>query len=241
MAIQNILDEVKRGWSSLVKTGGKKTKQLQPVFVIALIVAGVAVGYYSYKIYTRSRNEAAFGFLADYIQEYERKADQIDSVDWSEVSQSLELEVQQYSGTTAAPLFCLYKAEHLVRQGERAQALSELDGALKALPADSVFIPLYKTKRSLVLLDMNDAAAKETALTTLHELAHDTTNSYRDCSAYYLGRYYWITGDIAQAQKVWQALVDSFAQNNKEQLELLGSAAQSPWAERAKVLLEQIA
>ncbi len=202
-------------------------------FAVVIVVGG---GWYLYRGHLRSKNEAAFGFLSEYVQEY--GARRSEKVDWSEVAQSFSSEADRYSRTAAAPYFLVYEAEQLLRQGKKEEALAKMQAVVAALPAQSPLVQLYKTKCALMQLDLT--AQRDAGLSLLTDLAHDQTNAYRDVAAYQLGLYYWIANDTAQAKTVWQELIDS--QTSEKELNPVQDAlAQSPWVALAQEKLAQIA
>ena len=84
-----------------------------------------------------------------------------------------------------------------LQQGKIADACAIFESVIAALPKDSPVLPLYKTKRALMKLDMPEAAKQAEGLEELRQLAADKTNKNSDVAQYYLGLYYWARNDLA--------------------------------------------
>jgi hypothetical protein len=215
------------------KTPDTKYSRYWTIGISVIIVGGG--GWYLYRGYMRTRNEAAFGFLSDYVQEYGARRGQ--KIDWTEVAQSFSLEADRYTRTAAAPYFKVYEAEQLVYQGKKEEALEKMQAAVAAMPAASSLFYMYKITCALMQLDLADQ--RERGIAALAELAHDEKNYYRDAAAYQLGLYYWIANDQTQAKTIWQELIDS-QQAQQELTPTQEALAQSPWIALAKEKLAQI-
>ena len=216
------------------KTPDTKYSRYWTLGIGAVVIVGGS--WYLYRGYMRNKNEAAFGFLSEYVQEYGAKRGE-KQVDWAEVAQSFSLEAERYKRTAAAPYFGVYEVEQLIRQGKKEEAVTRMQAVVATMPKDSPLFALYKTKYALMQLDLSDQ--RELGLKALTELAQDKKNQYRDAAAYQLGLYYWIANDVAQAKTVWQELIDSSAQEAAVS-PVQEKLAQSPWVDLAKEKLAQI-
>jgi hypothetical protein len=183
-----------------------------------------------YRWYRSGQERAAYKQFAECAQKYARNA-QAANAEWDEAVACFKSGSQAYGSTNMGAYFLGLEAQALIEQGKKDEALVVMDTMMKNISTSSPLYMLYKTKRALLRLDMEDEMLKASGLEELTNLAYNNSNIYNDVALYYLGYYYWVTGNNGEAKKSWQTLVDS------KQDEL---AAPSPWAQQASILLPQI-
>lgn len=192
----------------------------------ALVLVG---GVWVYRYYSNQKETAAQVAFAESMQIY-HEAMQGKSDIWAHVEMKCTTDYDRYKKSSVAPYFLVIKADALAQQGKMADACGIYESVISALPKDSPVLPLYKTKRALMRLDMPEATVQSQALEELRQLANDKTNKNNDVAQYYLGLYYWARNDLATALNIWKDLVVSQA---SERL------ASSPWAGLAQEKLAQ--
>lgn len=203
--------------NSKSSTGGfKYTKELYAGLVIALVIGAAGSGYHWY---SHVQEQRAHKILADCMHEYDKAVSGVQ--DWSSVEQAFTLGYEKHSGSSLAPYFLAYKADVLIKQNKKDEAVVIFDTMAEQLSVSSPLYNPYMTKRALVKMDMTDELTRKVGLQELTTLANDTTNSHRDMALYYLGLYYWAAQDIKQAQGIWTNLV-ALQTESKE--------SRSPWA-----------
>lgn len=190
----------------------------------------LAGGFFGYRFYTASRDQRAQKIFATAMQEYDQNA-QLKNPQWDDVALLFKLGYEQNSSSKMAPYFLMKQADALLQDGKTDEVLSLIDQALGMMSSSSPLLNLYKTKRSLVLLEQGDKQLQAAGFAALQELAQDKDNIHRDMAGFYLGQYYISRGEYDEAREVLQALVE---QQDYEQPPL------SPWAERARTLLPSI-
>jgi len=209
-------------------------REIAVLFMVVLL--GMA-GFWGYRRWHSQREATAQKAFGECIYAYQLamqgKGDfTSDELSWGEVAMMFNFGYEQHSSSSLAPYFLVFYADALLRKGDRGGALSKLDEAIKALPADSPFLNLYKTKQALLKLDDDIQEIKEEGLQELEVLADNVDNKNRDMALYYFGLYYWSDNKTKEAQAIWQQLVGAFKH------EKVGA---SPWASLASTKLEQIA
>jgi predicted negative regulator of RcsB-dependent stress response len=206
----------------------KYTRHIMSGMIVTLIILA---GYLGYRWYIVSREQTAYHAIAEYMQDYRMASRAQNPTEWQRVDALLSFGYTHNKGSNIAPFFLLLRADALLGQSKNDEAMQVLDQAIAILPASSVMMPLFKTKRALLLLDSADQAVQKEGLQQLIVLGRDKLNRFNDIALFYLGRYYWVHNNSADAKKVWQELVD---------LAALEKAYPSPWAAQAKAILKQI-
>jgi hypothetical protein len=93
----------------------------------------------------------------------------------------------------------------------RVLRLLRLSVRLLRLAKESPVMPLYKTKLSLMKIDMQDDALRAQGVDELRKLALDKDNKNNDVSQYYIGLYHWTRNELTEALDIWKNLVASQA------------------------------
>jgi len=207
----------------------KKFKYVKGFLIVFCILGGIGSSFLLYRAYVVYREQAAQNALAQYIQEYHQIKDG-KPADWQRVAALFQLGSEQQSNSYLAPYFLLFQAEALLRENKKQEALTVMDKLVEQ-SVNSPLLSLFKTKRALIKLDESDETVQKSGLEELEKLAENKKNKFRDTAQFYLGYYHWVNNSIAQAQTIWQTLVDD---QYKEKL------APSPWLDFVKKKLEYI-
>ena len=200
------------------------------VVILAILIGGGL--YFGGRYYLRSREQAAFATLAEYVEEYDKALNGKEE-DWPNLEMLFKMGYDQHSSSYAAPYFLIFQVDALIQQNKNQEALTLMDTLLASLSVHSPFMHACKIKHALLQLDMEDKAIQEKGLAQLQTLVDDKANHFRDVAQYYLGLYYWVLNDLERAKPVWQALTQSQEGLEREKM--------SVWAELAKEKIEQIA
>ena len=207
----------------------RKFSYVKELFIVLCILGGIGSGFLLYRIYVVYREQAAQNVLAQYVQEYHQMQN-AQPADWQRVAKLFQLGSEQQSNSYLAPYFLLFQAEALLREDKKQEALTVMDKLVEQ-SVNSPLLLLFETKRALIKIDEPDETVQKSGLEELERLAENEKNKFRDTAQFYLGYYYWVNNSIAQAQKIWQILVDD---QYKEKL------APSPWVDLVKKKLEHI-
>lgn len=199
------------------------------IAISILFIAGG--GYLGYRWYAVSQEQYAYQSIADYMRDYRLAMEINTPAEWQRIDGLLAIGYAQHKRTNMAPFFLMLRAEALLRQKNVLEAVNVLEQAIAALPSRSPIMPLFATKRALLLLDATDDALQKEGLQQLITLARDKNNPYNDVALFYLGRYYWTHDNVQDAQKAWQELIDN---------SVMEKAYPSPWIKEAKDTLKQI-
>jgi hypothetical protein len=197
------------------------------VGILAALILGAA--YMGYRWYSVHREQGAHTMFADCMQSYLEAHAKQES--WENVEQLCKQGYEKNKRSDLAPFFLGLQAEALLQQHKQQEAADVLHAMNKAMPGSSSVAPLYGVKEALINLDNADEKIQEKGLEQLKSLANNNTNNNRDVALYYVGLYYWSTGNLEQARESWQTLMD-VQQDNK--------MAQSPWAQLAEPKLQSI-
>ena len=207
----------------------KKFKYIKELLILLCILGSIGSGFFFYRIYVVYREQTAQKALAQYVQEYHQIQDG-KPADWQRIAALFQLGSEQQSNSYLAPYFLLFQATALLRENKQQEALLVMDKLVEQ-SVHSPLLPLFKIKRVLIKLDESDEIMQKSGLEELEKLAKNKKNKFRDTAQFYLGYYYWANSYVAQAQKIWQILVDD---QYKEKL------APSPWVDFVKKKLEHI-
>jgi cytochrome c-type biogenesis protein CcmH/NrfG len=191
----------------------------------------LTAGYFVYRWYVVSREQNAHAAIANYMHDFQLAMKADTPAEWQRIDGLLALGYKQYKDSNLAPFFLLLRADALVRQDNAVEAVNVLQNAIHELSARSPIMPLFKTKKALILVDSKDEIMQKEGVQDLIQLARDKNNQCNDVALFYLGRYYWTHDNVQDAKKAWQELVDSNA---------MEKAYPSPWAAEAKKALKQI-
>lgn len=197
-------------------------------FLAAAIM--ISLIYFSYRFYVQYREEKVQILFSDNLSLFNKEKNTEDQ-QWNTVVNAFDAGYNEAKSSYLAPYFLGYKAEALLEQDKKQEALAVYDELFEVLSSDAPLYPLYKTKQALIQLDLADEQQSKKALETLQVLSGNAQNPFRDYAQFYLGQYYWTNGQLTQAKQVWQQLVDEQMQNR---------ISPSPWADEVKELLDTI-
>lgn len=190
--------------------------------VSLLVIAGG--GWYGYRYHAGKKEEAAVTILADCLAQYDQASQ--GKTQWADVEQMCHAGYQKFSATKTANYILAVEVDALLAQDKQELALEKLTLLTSSL-GNSPLYPLYALKRSLLILDMPDAALHEKALQEIEQLANDSKNIYADAAQYHLGAYYRLHNNNEKAIETWKALI---AINDS----VTDVEARSPWATLAQ-------
>jgi len=233
MIFQDMYVALKAVISELYVRGFVKNKKAGKLAKDALMMAvllGVAVGgFYLYKYYIYNKQATAQKVLSECLIEYERAAGGMGS--WYDVEVALEMGYEQNTGSKLAPYFLAYKADAMLEQGKKQEALAVLQEALEKISPKDDLYGLYAVKLALMKLDNPDS--KKEGLQSLEDIA-EKDGSGKTGALYNLGLYYW-QNNIEKAKGYFEQLV---ALEVKQDGEI--PATKSQFIEIAKEKLEQL-
>jgi predicted negative regulator of RcsB-dependent stress response len=217
-------------WDALLdrEDNFKYSKQVGIAFGFSILAL---FSFFGHRWYVGYRERAAQKQLGYYLAEFAQAKQADTPFAWQQAGSLFRVGYDQNKSSYLAPYFLFYQASALFNAGNQQEAITILDDAIKNL-SGSPFLNMYKTKRALMLLDMNDVVSQERGLKELEAIAHDATNLQADLAQFYLGRYYWTHDRVDDAKKIWTELVES---QKAEKI------AASPWAAQAASLLDSIA
>ncbi len=199
----------------------ENTKLFGALCGVVIIVAG---GWYGYRYWTVSQEEAAHTILTDCFTEYEQALQ--GKAQWADVALMCRAGYEKFSRTNIAPYMLAIEVDALLAQQKNTEALNVIDQMIARIGSSSLY-SLYALKRALMQIDMSDDALVQMGVKTLEQLAADSKNTVNDAAQFYLGYYYRAHNDEARAKEIWQQLV---AINDA----LTDDQARSPWAELAR-------
>ena len=233
MAEHNIIGTLKvmmREWYAMIMGAKDGPHKYIKYLIIGLcIVLTTAGGFFFYRLYVVYREQTAHKMFNTNMQAYKQALKDTD-VEWQSVAEMFEQGHNKNTNSYLAPYFLSFQVEALLKQGKKEEALTVLDTIINKL-SNSPLLPLFKMKHALVRIDLEDSAHQQAGVKELESLIREKKNPYRDVALFYLGRYYWATDQVAQAQQVWQQLVDEQRQHK---------LSPSPWADEVKNILETL-
>lgn len=209
----------------------KNSKWMMYVGLVAAIFLTFFILRSGYHWHTNRVNAAAQQAFSSAMEHFS-KAQSSKTDMWADVAAEFKMGYEQHSSSSLAPYFLAYQAQALLQQGNRHEAITVLETAIKDMSSSSPLFSIYKTQKALIKLDSEDGHMREHGLQELIALSQDTKNQHRDEALYYLGLHYMNSGNIAQAQIEWRTLVQAFPAR--------GQSA-SIYADLAQSRLDQIA
>lgn len=229
MATQNTQFNTQKSFSfSRFFNNEKNQKHMLSLLVGAGLLFG---GLYGYRYYQTAKNQKAQRILSEVLSEYERALETNSVEAWGNLASLAALAHQQHKSAGCSAYFLAVESEAVRRQGDYQKAFALLDQTIAGVPSRSVMNNLYKTKQALMKIDSADEAVKKQGLDELTALGSNSKNGNRDLALYYVGYYYWVNDNLAQAQTAWNELIA---------LETSDARAVSPWAMLAQSKLQQV-
>jgi tetratricopeptide (TPR) repeat protein len=213
-----------------------KTKVLQGV--AGLVVLGVGVAVYRY--IAHQTNMAAHKELVQLtriIEEPLRLSGEgasdlrasLETEKWGRVAEMAGKDYQEFKGTKIGATFLALQADALNNLGKGTEAVAAMRQAVRAMSVAAVH-DYYQLKLALMLMDAADKAAKQEGLELLTKITTNPKHTAHDRALYYLGEYFWVNKQYAQAKNSWQQFVVKYGtekslfelvEKTKERLELL--------------------
>lgn len=191
------------------------------VAVIVAIIAG-------YMWYTQSQNEQAQALLSRSMEMYKRGIEEKDSSILDEADQSFSQGYKNFSGTSLAPFFLVYRSEIALRQNRQSDAGTLLEEALTRMSSKSPLYVPYKIKLALLKVDSADKNVVQSGKELLDSLAADVKSKDRDMALYYKGLLHFNDGDRKSAETVWDVLTKRYG-------------SESVWVQAAQAKLDYLA
>lgn len=205
-------------------------KYLREIFIALALFACAGLGYVGYRWVSSSRNKTAQKAFSEYVQDYQFALQENNPQEWDRIEALFAYGASQYASSSMLPYFLMMQSEVQMRKNNMVGALDTLSRAI-AKTSNPEFISMLKTKRALMKLDMPEQAQQDEGVQELISLARQDSNSYRDMALFYLGRYYWATNKLDEAQKSWQELADS---------QWIDKTKPSAWVREAQAMLKQL-
>ncbi len=209
----------------------KKFRYIRELLISVVLLPLLIAGFFGYRLYRTHKEQAAHRALATCIAEYEKVAKEEPQM-LSRVEMLCKLGYEQHENSALAPYFLAFRANVLMQQDKKEEALAIIDKMLDGMTSASPLFTIYKTKRALMQLDMSDHITQAAGLDELRQLAQDKNNMNNDIALYYVGLYHWAKNEIEESKKVWEELVSTKI-DKKE--------SASPWVALAEEKLKQIA
>ena len=206
----------------------QRFKYLKYAMTGLAIVLGTGICYGGYHLYRVYQEKIAQKHLFNDMQHYYQK-------DGGPTLSSLEQTFQDgatyYHNTSLGAYFRTFYAETLLRQNKQEQGLTVLSNAIESMPLNDPLKPLFLLKKYRVMIDSSDAQVRDKGLEGLVHSSNDEANICADAASYFLGDYYWAHNDHAEAQKIWQDMIDKYS---------FEKVMQSPWVSRAQARLKKV-
>jgi len=202
LVIRNVVVE---GFQNIFYSN-EKSKKYTNMALIAILLGVVGyTGFYLRRWYLSNREARAQKIFAECLREVNKARKGKGS--WYDAQIALQIGYQDHSSSRLAPFLLFFKADTLIEQDNKVEAIKVLKDGLQRLSEKSPFYSLYKTKLALVKLDMDEEMQKQ-GLDDLEEIAcvKDETAG-TSAALFYLGSYYWAKEDIAKAIEYWQKLI----------------------------------
>jgi tetratricopeptide (TPR) repeat protein len=210
---------------------GKGKQYIKIIGITAGISVFLLCGFLCYRWYRVGVEQNAQKVLSENIAQYNAML-QAETKNWEYIVQLFQAGAESQSHSSLAPYFLAFQADALIQDGRFQQAFEVMTRMVQALPKSSPLYSLFKTKRAMMCLDMNDEAIQKEGVQELIALGRDKTNLQNDVALYQLGEYYLAKNDVTEAVNVWKELVGLY------EFEVMHP---SPWAQMAQRKLYMVA
>lgn len=194
-------------------------KWFYSIVLIALVGGGGWKLYRSHVISKENKAQVAFSSALDEYHHLVYSSAPANDSRWEDAATHFKMVAQKHSGTVYGDFAQAFLADVDFHQDKLEESILLFEQWLTKNSEKNPLYYLYKTRLALVCFDSNQT---EKAISMLQELSVNSKNKYQDMAQFFLGYYYWSQDDLAQAQKVWQTLIDANAQVAPE--------GRSPWA-----------
>lgn len=148
---------------------------------------------------------------------------------WERVAASAQKNAQEFKGTKLGATFAAIYADALNIQNKHKEAVGVMRQAVDGMSVAAVR-DYYQLKLALMLIDQNDEKEKKEGIELLKKISETPKHTAHDRGLYYLGEYFWINKQYAEAKNSWQQFVVKYGTEKgagelvdkaKERLELL--------------------
>jgi tetratricopeptide (TPR) repeat protein len=194
------------------------------IFYGLIIVAGIA-SFFGLRYYAGVNAQTAQKVYAETAYQYSKGVQGFRGA-WEDLEFIARIGYERHRSSTFGPYFLALQAESLIHQHKLDQALELMDEMIKQLSETSPLYFVYKTKAALMRLDSKNKTVQDKGLKELAEISDAINNKNADQALYYMGLYYWITGNTAKAKEYWGLLLTRYGSYT--------DLKKSPWAERAQ-------
>src|SRR5437667_2464497 len=131
-------------------------KYARTLIIIGCMIISLAVLFFAYRFWVVHRERSSQLTFGSLLNEYNKMATEKEPR-WNELADKFEAGYNRHSGSYLAPHYINFQAHILLLEGKKEEALVLLDKAIAQYPKNPL-ITMYKTKRALVKLDIDNNA-----------------------------------------------------------------------------------
>lgn len=187
------------------------TKQQWYVILSGVGVIGLAVaGFYGYGFYNHYRNAQAQQIFSACVQTYQHEKTLGDKADWKKVDQELKDALKDYNSSSFAPYLYAYASNVALFMHDENAAVASMRDAVDHCTKTNPLYYLYQLKQALLDMSVSDKTVVQDGKKLLAQLVENTENTYRDAALFYQGYAAWVAGDMVEARRIWQILINTF-------------------------------
>ena len=195
---------------------------------ILLLISLLLFGVYNWHVVRTA--QAAQVALSESLLEYRAMKNGQKEANWPQVIEKATQKYAAYKNSSIAPYFLLLKTDAYLELGEYDQALQSMKLVVDATRSNALS-SAHQLKYGLMQLDSSDETVAQAGKDLLLKLTADIKNPFRETALYYVGRYFFLHDDFAQAKKMWQELVDT---------QRMEQTAVTAWVQLAQQQVEQL-
>ncbi len=192
--------------SSLFSRSSVILRYVRYIFLFSLIAACAVGGYFGYQWNVLRQQRNAQQVFINAQDEYEAIIATDDASIAKNGIERLVMLEKQVSGLATAFDIAQLRINALVKHGMHDDALQAMKQVVDNMSLDAAMYNPARVKYALLLLDSE--TEKDTGLSLLAEIGYDQTAVHNDYALFYLGQFYWVTGELDKAREAWQHLVD---------------------------------
>lgn len=132
-----------------------------------------------------------------------------DQEKWKKVEEVFRTGASKHHSAGLGSLFLAYQADALAHQAKLDEAIEMLSTAIRSMPES--MRDFYTLKVALMKLDSSKQAVAQDGLSLLKKIAEDSQHLAHEAALYYIGYFFWVQKDFAQARNYWQQLMVKYS------------------------------
>lgn len=178
------------------------------ILYFILFILSSSLSLFIYKIYRNKNDVKALKDLLDNIISFNVTKDSknLDENAFNAIYKAFDLGAEKYKNSNLYPYFLLYKAEILIEQNKKLEAIEYLSKAIYYINKNSIIYWTYSLKNALLKIDSKDDKYVQIGLNELKDLSQNNNNELKDMAKYYYGLSLYSLNKKDEAKAIWDTI-----------------------------------